>query len=413
MPQYNWNPFSGEQDDLPLRIYELIFQPAVNATRDAGACRSCSSCRAGPVPPGPADRIERSRSSRFLWRSVSRRKKRVESVSPPVGNLSSSFRACDQLQRSNVLMKAVSPNLRTVPSRNVDLPASGHVGAVGVTSLSCSSLWRPPRGRSHDVDAQRRPARPSATTTATTAASSVDPLPHQVRPGWSVRPCHAREHHRHRLVLRRAGHRPTGPDDVGQSPYNLTVSYTPQSTRAKDASSSPTRRPTTPSATSATWIRASAPRRRVSLRFHPDHRRWHRLHVQRPRPDQDAAAHQLHGLRPPDRQHHELERSGLERGDNPGVTLPEPGRVARHRERPGRDQLRARGVVHRRATVAVWAAVSPTTCKPGAPTERCGHLGDHPRSNWPGLPGTGSTSRSPRRWRATWRTTLVPSARCR
>src|ERR1700676_3782582 len=24
---YNWNPFSGQQDDLPLRIYELIFQP--------------------------------------------------------------------------------------------------------------------------------------------------------------------------------------------------------------------------------------------------------------------------------------------------------------------------------------------------------------------------------------------------
>ena len=25
--KYNWNPFSGQQDDLPLRIYELIFQP--------------------------------------------------------------------------------------------------------------------------------------------------------------------------------------------------------------------------------------------------------------------------------------------------------------------------------------------------------------------------------------------------
>ena len=24
---YNWNPFSGQQDNLPLRIYELIFQP--------------------------------------------------------------------------------------------------------------------------------------------------------------------------------------------------------------------------------------------------------------------------------------------------------------------------------------------------------------------------------------------------
>jgi phosphate transport system permease protein len=32
---YNWNPFSGKQDDLPLRIYEMISQPGVNATRDA------------------------------------------------------------------------------------------------------------------------------------------------------------------------------------------------------------------------------------------------------------------------------------------------------------------------------------------------------------------------------------------
>jgi phosphate transport system permease protein len=32
---YNWNPFSGKQDDLPLRVYELIFQPGVNTTRVA------------------------------------------------------------------------------------------------------------------------------------------------------------------------------------------------------------------------------------------------------------------------------------------------------------------------------------------------------------------------------------------
>jgi phosphate transport system permease protein len=32
---YNWNPFSGRQDNLPLRVYEMIFQPGVNPTRDA------------------------------------------------------------------------------------------------------------------------------------------------------------------------------------------------------------------------------------------------------------------------------------------------------------------------------------------------------------------------------------------
>jgi phosphate transport system permease protein len=32
---YNWNPFRGRQDDLPFRVYEMIFQPGVNSTRDA------------------------------------------------------------------------------------------------------------------------------------------------------------------------------------------------------------------------------------------------------------------------------------------------------------------------------------------------------------------------------------------
>jgi phosphate transport system permease protein len=33
--KYNWNPFSGEQDDLPLRIYEMIGQGSVNSIREA------------------------------------------------------------------------------------------------------------------------------------------------------------------------------------------------------------------------------------------------------------------------------------------------------------------------------------------------------------------------------------------
>ena len=32
---YNWNPFSGQQDDLPLRIYENIFQPGAVITQSA------------------------------------------------------------------------------------------------------------------------------------------------------------------------------------------------------------------------------------------------------------------------------------------------------------------------------------------------------------------------------------------
>lgn len=30
---YNWNPFKGQQDNLPLRVYELIFQPSASAIR--------------------------------------------------------------------------------------------------------------------------------------------------------------------------------------------------------------------------------------------------------------------------------------------------------------------------------------------------------------------------------------------
>jgi phosphate transport system permease protein len=33
--RFNWNPFSGQQDNLPLRIYELIYQGQLNLTRDA------------------------------------------------------------------------------------------------------------------------------------------------------------------------------------------------------------------------------------------------------------------------------------------------------------------------------------------------------------------------------------------
>jgi phosphate transport system permease protein len=33
--KFNWNPFVGQQDDLPFRIYQLIFQPGINVIRDA------------------------------------------------------------------------------------------------------------------------------------------------------------------------------------------------------------------------------------------------------------------------------------------------------------------------------------------------------------------------------------------
>ena len=33
--KFNWNPFVGQQDNLPFRIYQLIFQPGVNVIKDA------------------------------------------------------------------------------------------------------------------------------------------------------------------------------------------------------------------------------------------------------------------------------------------------------------------------------------------------------------------------------------------
>lgn len=32
---YNWNPFSGQQDNLPFHVYQLIFQPGINVNRMA------------------------------------------------------------------------------------------------------------------------------------------------------------------------------------------------------------------------------------------------------------------------------------------------------------------------------------------------------------------------------------------
>ena len=56
----------------------------------------------------------------------------------------------------------------------------------------------------------------------------------------------------------------------------------------------------------------------LPVHLRADHRRWHRLHVQHPRPDQDPPAHQLHGLRHPDRRHHQLGRLGTSPPTTPG-----------------------------------------------------------------------------------------------
>ena len=107
----------------------------------------------------------------------------------------------------------------------------------------------------------------SATTTTTTAASSpTSTTPTASRPVASV-VRHGRAHAGNGSSFAAPAVDQLG-DDVGQSPYNLSV-LTRRAPRARGATSSPTGRSTTRSATPATWIRASARRRRVSLHFIP------------------------------------------------------------------------------------------------------------------------------------------------
>ena len=67
---YNWNPFSGKQDDLPLRVYELIFQPGANITPGRLGRRLRPGPRGpDPVRPGAPHRREEARPE-WLHRAV-------------------------------------------------------------------------------------------------------------------------------------------------------------------------------------------------------------------------------------------------------------------------------------------------------------------------------------------------------
>ena len=64
----------------------------------------------------------------------------------------------------------------------------------------------------------------------------------------------------------------------------------------------------------------------------------------------------------------------------------EPGHPAGHRERLGRHQLRARGVVHRRAAGALGGVRQSREQPVRRSDRRRGHQRHSPNSNWPGLP---------------------------
>ena len=89
-----------------------------------------------------------------------------------------------------------------------------------------------------------------------------------------------------------------------------------------------------------------------------------------PGPVQDAAAVELHGMRPADRRHHQLERP--EAGGRQSRCRPaQSDRAARHRERLGRHQLRSRGVVHQPAARPVGSLRQSAEPPVGRPRRRC------------------------------------------
>ena len=88
----------------------------------------------------------------------------------------------------------------------------------------------------------------------------------------------------------------------------------------------------------------------LSLRIHPDHRGRRGVHVQHSGPHLDPPADQLHRVPAPDWTDHELERPSAEaKWGKCECDLAQSSRRAGHGERSGRYQLRARGVLHRRA----------------------------------------------------------------
>ena len=92
----------------------------------------------------------------------------------------------------------------------------------------------------------------------------------------------------------------------------------------------------------------------LRLRLHPHHGCGHRPDVQHPRPFPDAAADELHRLPTADRTDHQLGRPRAQGGrrQRRGHHA-EPAGGSGDRERPRWHELRARGVLHRRAAGGV------------------------------------------------------------
>ena len=327
---YNLNPVSGFQDDLPLRIYELINQPSLNAIREAwGIAFVLVAVVLEPVRHRPVRGRGRERA--------------VSEASPPTQGA----RTVDDARQRSTCHELRHLTADGVVAGHVDLaPMSGL--AVGLVATSVIA-----------VDARPRRRRPSAGDAA----------------------------QRQRLVVRRTRRSRQWDSDVSHSPYSLSVNYT--------SSSSGTGRylftnETVDFAVSDTgYVNSSVGTTPPSFpyEFIPITAAGVAFMYNVPGLTQtlQLTSYTACACSSPGQITNWDDPPSTQRRQRRGDTA-QPGGQARDRERPGWDQLRARGVLHRRAARGVGRS-TPRTCR-DAPPSGVAISATTPGSNWE-APGNG------------------------
>ena len=301
---YNWNPLHGWQDDLPFRVYEQVFQPSSQAISVGwGAAfvlvalvlilftlaRVLGSGRSG----SPRRSFSFLRRSRHCKRDTVSRSRAIDHAMR-----ATNFQGVDPVRSlMTESLQGSSKQRRRRGKWRVTL-------LVGMTPLLVLVLNWHLRGR---LTAGRLCPTPTTTTTSTTLpTSSGVPPPVSERP--FVTP----------VGIAGTGSSFASPavtnwtDEVWQSPYNLSVNYTPSNSgqgRYEFTNG------TVDYAVSDTgYVSSSVGTTPPSfpLRVHPDHGGRRRLHVQHSGADPAAAADQLHRLPAPDRTDRQLGRPGTE-----------------------------------------------------------------------------------------------------
>ena len=406
--KYNWNPFHGQQDNLPLRIYELIFQPSANATRIAWGSPSCSclwlwSSSSSDVSSGRRARADVGFPSRSFddqrgkLMSASSQPRRAMTAEPAtncidrtrsnlMNRLGHSFRGEGPPRRFGrgvraiglvslasvaglaMVLGPVAAGASTVPSTggstNTSQPATAGVASTTTTMASNNSTG------------------PSTTTTTPTASggSTVAPKPGVL---FAPQPHGA-------VTLNGVGSSFAAPaisqwtKDVQNSPYNLNLNYS--STYSGDGRYEFTNQTTDFAVSDIAYagLREHRPSRRASRSSSSRHGRRDRLHVQHPWTAKNlqltsytACAILTGGITNwNDSQDRRRQRRG-------GAA--EPAHRPGHGERLRRYELRARGVVYRR-TARRSGRPSPTQLhQNGGPTDGVAISPTAPNSNWPGV----------------------------